>query len=276
MFQLISRPPLSEETRRAIKTTGTYFAIILAAFAFNLYRQRAQPTEKEAEVEASAQPFFSLTTNRSFRTTEQARLWASYKGISALDFRVYRVADPIKFFQQLDDPHQLGEEEKDEVESDYRRPFSTLETTRSVKSWLYTTIKDYVRDQLKRQHRATFNQKFRQDSTPQRTPLNVADYARVPLLNPSQLVSSWREKLHADSEYDGRSISLGRREPGVYLVEAVSGDLRAYCVAIVTELAMVQKTTTDGEVLTYIVDRQTGAPRAAAKVLVTRRKEILA
>jgi hypothetical protein len=277
VFQTISRPPLNEETRRALKTAGTYFAVILAALAFNLYRLRAEPAEKEWPEQAeSEQPFFSLTTNRSFRTTEQARLWASFKGISALDFRVYRVADPVKFFQQLDDPHQIGEEEKQEVESDYRRAFSTLETTRSVKHWLYTAIKDYVRDQLKRQHRATINQKFRPDATPQRTPLNVADYARVPLLNPSQLVSSWREKLHADSEYDGRSVSLGRRDPGVYLVEAVSGDLRAYCVAIVTELAMVQKTTGDGQVLTYIADRRTGAPRAGAKVMVTRRQEILA
>ena len=281
MFQPISRPPLKEETRRALKTTGTYFAIILAAFAFNLYRLRAQPTEKEwpeqAESEASAKPFFSLTTNRSFRTTEQARLWASYKGLSALDFRVYRVADPVKFFQQLDNPHQVGEEEQEVLESDYRRAFSTLETARSVKTWMQTAIKDYVRDQLKMKHRATFNRKFRQDSTPRRTPLNVADYARVPLLNPSQLVSSWRENLSAaETEYDGRSISLGRREPGVYLVEAVNGDLRAYCVAIVTELAMVQKMTGDGQLLTYIVDRQTGAPRAGAKVLVTRQREVLA
>jgi uncharacterized protein YfaS (alpha-2-macroglobulin family) len=280
VFQLHPRSSFDQETRRVLKTLGTYLAIILAAFAFNLYRLHAQKVDDESdesETAMSEKPFFSLTTVRSYSRTEQARLWASYKGISALDFRVYRVSDPVKFFQQLDDPHQVGEAEKDEVESDYRRGFSTLETTRSVKSWIYAAVKEYVRDQLKRQHRETFNKKFRQDSTPQRTPLNVADYARVPLLNPSQLVSSWREKLSTvDSGYDARSISLGRREPGVYLVEGVSGDLRAYCVAIVTELAMVQKTTTDGEVLTYIVDRQTGAPREGAHVLLTRQREILA
>ena len=36
-----------------------------------------------------------------------------------------------------------------------------------------------------------------------RTPLNVADYARVPLLNPDQKVKDWREKLPAlEHEYE--------------------------------------------------------------------------
>ena len=36
-------------------------------------------------------------------------------------------------------------------------------------------------------------------------------------------------------------IPLGKRERGVYLVEAVGGDLRAYTVVVVTDLAMVEK-----------------------------------
>ena len=54
-------------------------------------------------------------------------------------------------------------------------------------------------------------------------------------------------------------ISLGRREPGVYLVEAVNGDLRAFGIVIVTDLAMVQKTSRDGSMLVYAVERKTGA-----------------
>ncbi|HEX8144554.1 MAG TPA: MG2 domain-containing protein [Pyrinomonadaceae bacterium] len=288
MFELLPERQLDREMRRTLNVAGVYFAIILAVFSFNLYRLRAQRSGADVEARGQsagsessreARPFFSLTTNRSFAPTEKARLWASYRDLEALDFRVYRVNDPVKFFQQLDNPHGVGKEEEDEIESDYSRESSTLEKTRSVKSWIYAAIKEYVRDQLKRQHRETFNRRFRpQDSSATiRTPLNVADYARVPLLNPSQLVSSWREKFPpTESGYDGRTISLGRREPGVYLVEAINGGLRAYCVAIVTELTMVQKTTGEGEVLSYIVDRRTGAPRAGAKVLLTRRQETLA
>lgn len=282
MFQLYQWSPRYPRMWQVLRTLAPYLAIVIAALAFNYYRQRAAriaaktPAQTYAESNASAPPFFSLTTNKSFRTDERARLSASYQGVGYLDFRVYRVADPMKFFQQLANPHQIGEDQKDKLESDYRRPFSVLERTHTVKGWIYAAVKDYVRDQLKHEHRQTFNQKFRDDTEQRRLPLNVADYARVPLLNPSQLVSSWREKLPPmENEYDQRNISLGRREPGVYLVEAVNGDLRAYCVAIVTDLTMVQKATSNGEVLAYVVDRKTGAPRDGAKMMLIADRQAL-
>jgi uncharacterized protein YfaS (alpha-2-macroglobulin family) len=270
-------------TRPRLRAAVTYLAIILAALAFNLYRLRAArlaaveaKPESYAERSVNAKPFFSLSTMRSYGTDERARLSTSYQGIDHLDFRVYKVPDPVKFFQQLPNPHQIGEDEKDDIERDYQRP-SVLERTHSVKDWIYNSIKEYVREQLKHEYRQSFNQKFRAEAEQKRLPLNVADYARVPLINPNQLVSSWRERLSPmQDEYDRRTISLGARAPGVYLVEAVNGDLRAYCVSIVTDLTMVQKTTRDGEVLVYLVDRRTGAPREGAEVVVVGEQKTLA
>jgi alpha-2-macroglobulin len=286
VFQIYQRPSsMSPRTSKALKTLGTYLAIILAAFAFNLYRLRANhrgatqdATEQTyASKMADAKPFFSLSTNRSFRVDERARLSATYQGIDHLDFRVYRVMDPTKFFQQLPNPHRIGENEKPDIERDYQQSPSILERTHSVKSWIYSALKQYVRGQLKREHRQSFNQKFRAEAQTGRVPLNVADYARVPLLNPNQLVSSWRERLPSlQDEYEQRTVSLGRRDPGVYLVEAVNGDLRAYCVAIVTNLTMVQKTTSDGEVMVYVVNRQSGAPHEGVNILVTGERQTLA
>lgn len=286
MFQLLYPP--SQRYRRAhalFATLAPYLAVIVIAFGFNLYRLRASdaragektPEPSYAERNRSAKPFFSLTTNHTFAATERAQLSASYQGISHLDFRVYRVNEPAKFFQQLANPHQVGEDDKEDLDNDFPRQTSALEQTRTLKNWIYVALKEYVREQLKREHRETFNRQFRADSAPRRTPLNVADYARVPLLNPSRLVSSWRERLTPmASEYEQRTVSLGRREPGVYLVEAVNGELRAYCVAIVTDLTMVQKTTSGGEVLVYVVDRKSGLPRAGADVLVLAERQALA
>ena len=64
-----------------------------------------------------------------------------------------------------------------------------------------------------------------------------------------------------DTYYDTRMVMLGRRDPGVYLVEAVNGDLRAYTIAIVSDLSLINKTTPTGEMLIYAADRKTGAPR---------------
>ncbi|MDX6692777.1 MAG: alpha-2-macroglobulin [Blastocatellia bacterium] len=284
MFQIYRRLPRRHPSPRTLKLLAIYLGIAGAAFAFNVYRLSAAATATEppalsyAQQNAAAKPFFSLTTNRMFGTDERARLSASYQGVSYLDFRVYRVKDPAQFFQQLENPHRVGEEEKDEVDGDYGARPSVLARTRSLKNWIYAGIKDYVRDQLKREHRQTFNQKFRDASAePRRSPLNVADYARVPLLNPGQLVSSWREKLTPMGDAsDQRTVSLGHREPGVYLVEAVNDDLRAYCVAIVTDLTMVLKATNDGEALVYVVDRKTGEPRAGATVLFSEDRKSLA
>ena len=222
-----------------------------------------------------AKPFFSIHTNRTYATTDRARLWVNYRGVDALDFRVYRVKDPVKFFRGLDNPHQVGEDEQSEVGEMIKRKPTFLEKLRQFKSWIYGSIKTYVRAQLQNGSRKSFNQRFRpeEDDTSNRTPLSIADYARVPLLNPDQMVTSWREKLPPlEDVYDRRMISLGKKEPGVYLVEAVNGELRAFGIVVVTDIATVQKTTPDGSMLIYAVERNSGQPREGVEVQVVRGK----
>ncbi|HEY3579866.1 MAG TPA: MG2 domain-containing protein, partial [Pyrinomonadaceae bacterium] len=116
-----------------------------------------------------------------------------------------------------------------------------------------------------------------QEPPAERTPLNVADYARVPLLNPDQKVKDWRETLPAlENNYDSRMIPLGKLDPGVYLIEGVNGGMRAYSLAIVTNLTMIEKTNRHGQVMVYIVDRKTGAPHEGVSVEVTNAKNTLA
>src|SRR5437016_7772913 len=161
----------------------------------------------------------------------------------------------------------MGEQEKEVIAEGYGGRVSLLERTHRLKISLFSAVKDYVRTHLLKQHRETFNEKFRKEPESLRTPLNVADYARVPLLNPDQKVKDWREKLPAlENEYDSRMIPLGKVEPGVYLIEGVNGSMRAYSIAIVTNLTMIQKTTKDGQVLIYVVDRKSGAPHEGVNI----------
>lgn len=268
---------------RYIATAIVYLALVASVFGFNVIRSRAarnaaQPPQPEAPpTVSSTKPYFSLTTNRSYSPNESARLWASYQNIDYLDFRVYRVKDPNKFFKQLDDPHEMGEKEKEQISQGYGARVSLLERTHRLKISLFSVVKDYVRTHLLKQHRETFNEKYRKEPEATRTPLNVADYARVPLLNPDQKVKDWREKLPAlENEYDSRMISLGKVDPGVYLIEAVNEGMRAYSIAIVTNLTMIQKTNRHGQVVVYVVDRKTGAPHEGVAIEVTKAKQTLA
>jgi uncharacterized protein YfaS (alpha-2-macroglobulin family) len=276
--------------RRFLTSVAAYVAVLALVLGFVALRVKAryayaaqvapETLNEEGRTpqppDPHAKPFFSLHTNRTYATTDRARVWVNYRGLDALDFRVYKVKDPVKFFRQLDNPHQVGEDEEAEIGKSVEKKPDFLERLRQWKSWGFGLIKTYVRQQLQNQSRKGFNQKFRpeEDDTSNRTPLNVAtDFARVPLLNPDQMVTSWREKLPPlEDVYDRRQISLGKREPGVYLVEAVNGDLRAFGILIVTDIATVQKTSRDGQMLVYAVERNTGQPREGVNVLVVRKK----
>ena len=256
----------NSKIRRYLAAGVVYLALVGSVFGFNIIRARTtpaptQPAEEKPRTVSITQSYFSLTTNRSYSPNESARLWASYQNIEYLDFRVYRIKDPNKFFKQLEDPHEMGEKEKEEISQGYGARRSLLERTHSLKTSLFGAVRNYVRSHLLRQHRETFNKKFRKEPPAERTPLNVADYARVPLLNPDQKVKDWREKLPAlENEYDSRMIPLGKMDSGVYLIEGVNGAMRAYSIAIVTNLTMIEKTNRHGQVMVYIVDRKTGAP----------------
>jgi uncharacterized protein YfaS (alpha-2-macroglobulin family) len=261
-----------------------YLAVIAEAITLATLRNHVSGAETAPLAAAASpqpspvvKPRFSLSTNRTYGTDEKARIYVGYQGVSALDFRVYQVRDPFKFFKQLNSPHQMGEEDRNdvaEVVATVERKPSALEKLRSFKASVTRAVKNYFRGQLRRESRTAFNDKFRAG---EQLPLNEADFARVPLLNPDQLVGKWKQVLSpTENEYDTRMISLGKREPGVYLIEAVNGDLRAYTIAVVTDLTTINKTTQDGQMLVYAVDRRSGEPRAGVEVEVVKGKKSVA
>ncbi|MGH9897328.1 MAG: hypothetical protein ACRD63_06055, partial [Pyrinomonadaceae bacterium] len=277
-------------TRTIKKTTATiivYAVVVIAAFVIaslhlqGIAQNEPQPFIAQLNAQLIAQPdptlqkpYYSLSTNRSFATSDSARIWISYRNVDHLDFLVYRIKDPVSFFKRLSDPHQIGEEEKPGVASSYKRSPTLLEKLHSFKTSILNTVKRYLRGQLRKESRTTLSDKVH--GVGERTPLNVADYARVKFLNPDQLVSSWREQLPPlDYEYDSRIVKLGKREAGVYLIDAVNGDLHAYTIALVTDLAMVSKTSPLGDMTVFAVDRKTGAPRAGATIEAFKRNQTL-
>jgi uncharacterized protein YfaS (alpha-2-macroglobulin family) len=258
-----------------------YSVVFGTAFGVASMSAGAQNDQPNAST-SSSQPaattikgYFSLSTNRTYSTADRARVWINYGGIDSLDFRVYRVKEPVKFFGGLADPHKMGEKETREFVGTLRTEPSMLEKLNAFKVKVFKSVQNYFRSQLKRESRESLNQKLRGEDY--RKPLNVSDFARVPLLNPDQLVSSWRERLTPlDNEYDTRMVMLGKRDPGVYVVEAINGELRAYTIAIVSNLTMINKTSPSGELFIYAADRKSGEPHEGAKVEVVREKKTIA
>src|SRR5262247_3788379 len=220
--------------RNQFTVVVVYLAVIVSTVALATLRSQVRGAQTAPAAPAASpqpsptvRPRFSLSTSRTYGADEKARVYIAYQGVDTLDFRVYQVKDPFRFFRQLNSPHQMGEEDRAdvaEVAATVERKPSILERLRSFKSSVSRAVTNYFRGQLRRDSRTAFNDKFRSG---EQLPLNVSDFARVPLLNPDQLVGKWKQVLDPTAgEYDTRMITLGNKpQPaGVYLIEAVNGD----------------------------------------------------
>src|SRR5260370_32950039 len=57
---------------------------------------------------ATPAPYFSLSTDRTFMPGDKITVHLYTRDVSALEFRLYRVNDPVLFFEQLRDVHGFG------------------------------------------------------------------------------------------------------------------------------------------------------------------------
>ncbi|HKX26178.1 MAG TPA: MG2 domain-containing protein, partial [Blastocatellia bacterium] len=269
--------------RNHLTSIAIYLCVVLATVICSTRLTRvqgeqpgAQPAAGSPQPSPTVKPRFSLSTNRTYGTQEKARLYINYQGLDSLDFRIYQIKDPFQFFKQLNNPHQMGKGDQAgvaEVAATVDRRPSVLERLRSFKRSVFYGVKNYFRSQLRRETRTVFNDRYRSGD---QIPINVAEYAGLPLLNSNQHLRSFRQVLTPlDNEYDTRMVALDKLGAGVYLVEATHGDLRAYTIAVVTDTTMITKTTEDGNLLVYAVDRKSGEPRNGVKVMVVREGRVL-
>lgn len=228
----------------------------------------AQPPPPPA---ADTTPAFSLSTSEVFTTRDTPHFFLTFRRVPQLDVRVYKVRDPFAFFAGLSDPHQFGTDEPAAVPVERSMIERIGDWKRRQRSWL----RDVARAQVSHGYRSARRAETDRAASAQRVQLNVSTFAQVPLLNPDQLVTSWRELLpnHRDAEF--RRIPLAVTEPGAYLVEAVHDRLRAYTIVIVSDLGVVAKTA-PGQLLLFAANRFTGEPLANCDVRVISRQQPVA
>ena len=90
------------------------------------------------------------------------------------------------------------------------------------------------------------------------------------------VVREWTEELNArPNQWISSELSLGVGKSGAYLIEARAHGKRAYTTALISPYAIVTKQTRT-QLLSFLVERKTGALVANADVLVYRKKEKLA
>src|SRR5215813_6330488 len=57
---------------------------------------------------ADSEPYFSLSSDKTFKSDQKPSIHVYATNVSSLEFRVYRVNDPLEFFKSLEDFHSFG------------------------------------------------------------------------------------------------------------------------------------------------------------------------
>ena len=226
------------------------------------------PASTFAQARAST-PAFSLASGTIFSTRESPSVYLTFQQVERLDFRIYKVRDPMAFVAGLKDPHQLGSQTPPVDQEP-----TTLERVASWKATWRWRLRNFARRQFSYDYRQARRRQHDQQRVVSRRTEQVNTFAQVPLLNRSQLITSWREILPAMRDPDVRRIPLELTAPGMYVVEAVSAPHRAYTVVIVSDVGLVSKAA-PGQVLLYAADRHTGTPVAGCQVRVIANQQPL-
>jgi uncharacterized protein YfaS (alpha-2-macroglobulin family) len=244
--------------KQRLRTSAAGTALALATLLLV-----ATPAAAQSDGGPETAPAFSLTTSEVFTTRDTPHFYLTFRHLSSLDFRVYKVRDAFAFFAGLRDLHQMGSSEGPAVPQEPTAIERVAEWKRRQRSW----VRGFLRGQISHEYRAARTAAADKAQASQRVRLNVSTFAQVPLLNSDQLVTSWRELLPDHRDAEARRVPLDVKAPGAYVVEAVTGLLRAYTIVIVTDVGLVTKTS-PGQVVMFAANRFTGEPMADCEVRI--------
>ncbi len=206
---------------------------------------------------------FNLSTSKTFAPGEEPKIHLYTHNVDALEFRIYRVNDPVKFIENLRELHSFGPEAS-LLGPEHIDQKSWLERFHDWKSDLWSRIRSFFRFQFSRDARRSLRRQQTKLNKKSRI-LSEAEFAQIPVLNPSQLVARWRQQVPSTYISDANDLPVPKLDAGLYLLEATDGRYKAYTLLMVADMALITRTTTTG-ITAYVVNRVTGAPIAGAKV----------
>src|SRR5260370_19648936 len=140
---------------------------------------------------ATPAPYFSLSTDRTFMPGDKITVHLYTRDVSALEFRLYRVNDPVLFFEQLRDVHGFGTGHfgpKEQIEEK-----TWIEKFHDWKHGLRIDIRNFFRQHFSSRSRAQIREDQGQQRKSHLGPATM--FAQVPLLNSKQLVARSKHEV---------------------------------------------------------------------------------
>ena len=156
------------------------------------------------------QPYFALSSSQTFGTHSKPSVSISSWDVDSLEFRVYRIEDPVKFFQQLENPHQFGAHAP---APPHER--TLIERIHIWKRSLRADIQRGLRAQFTESPSAHFEKLLPSKSTAQPGGRETR-YAEAPVLNAQQLVLSFVQRVQSHNRWDRETVPVDVSGKGVY------------------------------------------------------------
>lgn len=194
--------------------------------------------------------YFGLNSNKTFASGESPEISVWATNVTQLEFRVYKVRDPLAFFANLDEPHRFGGRAPR-----HPAPRTPLESFHRWKITMRNALRDLFRAQYTPEDRERIRAWMRGPAPAAKKP--PTQFAQLPVLNERQLVSTWKQAVQAGERWNSMSVPVPVREKGLYLVEAVHKQLAAYTVVMVTDIVLTSKIA-DGRLYSVLADRKSG------------------
>ena len=210
-------------------------------------------------------PYFALNSSRTFAPGETPSIILTTTNVADVAFRVYRINDPFKFFESLEDPHMFGGQAQRPPQ---RQTF--IERFHTWKVRLRNQIRWDVRDQFT--DKAWKDVRDFRHSPPENRSHGVTTFATTPVLNSQQLVATWQTHIGKSEAWHTATIPVEVAKEGVYLVEATRDDLRAFTIVMVSQIGIISKTT-KGHVAGGVAKRSTGDPIPDCDILLITSKD---
>ncbi|MBV9762440.1 MAG: hypothetical protein JO340_17910 [Acidobacteriaceae bacterium] len=213
-----------------------------------------------------AEPYFTVSSVRTFGSQEKPSVMVTAWDVDAVQIRVYRVKEPMTFFERLEDSHSFGGRVP---RAGGRR--TLLERIHDWKRELRRNIRLSLRGQFTESPREQMAKMFPQRAAPGTRASRATYFADAPVLNQDQLVLSFVQRLKHNN-WSQQTVEVATRSKGVFLVEAVRGKLRAYTILMVSDMVLVTKAGRD-HAAAFVAERESGEPVAGAEIGVMGRNE---
>lgn len=242
-------------------------------FAFLLTVAAVLPGQMEQAADSpSSSTSFQISVNQAVRPGETVQVQLNGMHIRQLQFRLYRVVDPIALFSQLDETNSFGAWFKP-----LKKPKTFLEKFSAFRRSLRAELLDVIRLQFTAEHRAQIRasrlegeQKIlaqtRVDAIQRSRKITGDFYANVPLVNPQRLVAVWQYNAPKTKEqWQSDTVPVKLDAAGVYLLEATDAKQQAQLILFASRLVLLARGA-HGKFDVRAVDATSGEPRPGVEV----------